>query len=97
MTDTGNTLKLPTVLDITGAPSLLESCRELQLVQGSLSLDASEVERFTTPALQILLALFKKRNNANLPTCIINPTSNFENAVKALGFDPFLKEAVTNG
>jgi ABC-type transporter Mla MlaB component len=94
MSDTPSEIVLSSVLDITGAPALLDLCKKFTDSTASLNIDASDVERITTPALQILISLIKKRLSQNLHTQV-NPRSNaFENAIKALGVSDFLTRKV---
>lgn len=98
MSDTATEIiTLPASLDIAGAADFLDQCKKLQSIPAPLCFDASGVERFTTPCLQVLVAFVKKRTESGLSLSINTPTSAFSNTVKTLGFESFFKEIVTNG
>lgn len=92
MTASPHTIALQSVLDITGAPALLQVCTEVQDDKRDILIDASDVERITTPAFQVLISLYKTRKAAGLATSISAASNVFNDAMAALGLSQFFKE-----
>jgi len=88
---------LPPSLDINHAVSFLEQCQDWRGGKGALRIDASAVERITTPALQILLALLTSRSAQNRASTITNPSEAFTRALVTLGLEPHFKEHISHG
>ncbi len=88
---------LPPILDIHHAAALLENTKSWGDSRGHLYINASSVERVTTPALQILLALLTYRRNHRRPASIQAPTDAFIQAIATLGLEPFFKEHLVHG
>jgi chemotaxis protein CheX len=75
---------LPQILDLTQAQSLQQSLMAL-LAGGAVVLDASAVERMSTPCMQVLLAAGRVAEAANSPFQIVNASDVFLAAVADLG------------
>ena len=80
----GALIKLPQVLDLTQAQSLRDAM-EARLNDGPLVLDASAVERMSTPCAQVLLAAGRAADLAGCPFQIIAPSDAFLAALADLG------------
>ena len=92
MSDSMHHIALTPVLDITGAPALLKMCNQHADNQLPLTIDASNVERITTPAFQILIACITKRRAQNLSTTIASQSDAFKDSAKTLGFAAFFNQ-----
>ncbi len=79
--------KLPSVLDLTGAQSLRDTLVAL-LGDGSLLLDASAVERMSTPCAQVLLAA----DLAGSPFQVFEASDVFQAALADLGLQDEFKK-----
>lgn len=97
MPDAFHTIAIPSVLDITGAPALLARCKELAQTNSPIAIDASGVERITTPALQVLVALLKKRRTQGFATTIAPQSEHFMTTVKTLGLTSFFEQEQAHG
>ncbi len=75
---------LPQVLDMIQATPLRTLLAEL-VVGTPLVLDASEVERMSTPCAQVLLATGRAATSAGLPFRIRNASGAFQTAIADLG------------
>jgi chemotaxis protein CheX len=81
---------LPQVLDLTQAQNLRDSMTAL-LGDGALVLDASDVERMSTPCAQVLLATGRAADLAGSPFQIINTSDVFRSALADLGLQAEFK------
>jgi anti-anti-sigma regulatory factor len=81
---------LPQVLDLTQAQNLRDSMTTL-LADGALVLDASEVERMSTPCAQVLLATGRAADLAGSSFQIINVSDVFRSALADLGLQAEFK------
>lgn len=77
---------LPASLDLTQAPVIREQLVSL-LHGGDVALDASAVERMSTPCLQVLLAAGRAAEAAHCTFQIVNASSCFREAVADLGLE----------
>ena len=79
--DIDETLKLPAVLDLAAAESLLTAFHQ-RLAEGQpLRLDASEVEKLTLPCIQIILAAIRTYDQVTIEI----PSIGFASAFADLG------------
>ena len=83
--------KLPQVLDLTQAQSLRDAMAA-RLGDGPLVLDASAVERMSTPCAQVLLAAGRTADLAGFPLQIIDPSDVFLAALADLGLQAEFKK-----
>jgi anti-anti-sigma regulatory factor len=82
--------RLPQVLDLTRAQDLRETMAA-QLGDGSVLLDASAVERMSTPCVQVLLAVGRAADLAGSPFQIIDASDAFRAALADLGLQAEFK------
>lgn len=82
--------RLPQVLDLTQAQNLRDSMAA-RLSEGALVLDASAVERMSTPCMQVLLAAGRAADLAGSPFQIINVSDVFRTALADLGLQAEFK------
>ena len=78
---------LPQILDFTQAQPLRDSMVVL-LSGDTLLLDASAVERMSTPCAQVLLATGRAAASAGASFKILNASSAFRTALADLGLQP---------
>ena len=83
--------RLPSVLDLTGAQSLRDTLVAL-LGDGSLLLDASAVERMSTPCVQVLLAAARAADLAGSPFQVLDASEVFQAALADLGLQDEFKK-----
>ena len=76
--------RLPSGLDLTGAQFLRDTL-VAQLTDGSLLLDASAVERMSTPCVQVLLAAARAADLAGSPFQVRDASEVFQAALADLG------------
>lgn len=77
-------IRLPAVLDLTQATQLRDDMLAV-LAQGAALLDASEVERMSTPSAQVLLATGRAAQAAGVDFRIVGASETFRNALLDLG------------
>lgn len=77
-------IKLPQELDLTAARSLRNSLAE-QMTNGAVVVDASTVERASTPCMQVLLAAARSADAAGVSFTITNASDAFGRALADLG------------
>jgi anti-anti-sigma regulatory factor len=83
---TGSSEKLSAVADLQAAGALKARLEEALAAGASLSLDASDVQRVSSPYLQVLAAgvdAFAKTDGSSLE--IVEPSEAFAEAVTTLG------------
>lgn len=85
-----NRLSLTPVLDLRVAEPLLQAFREAVEHGGELVIDASMVERMSTPCIQILLAATAELETKGVPFSLFGPTDAFIEAFDDLGLFPVL-------
>lgn len=88
---------LPSILDISAASALLSTCKDMQDEAEPLLLDATAVERITTPAFQVIISLIKTRKAAGRLTQLQSASTPFTDAAGALGLSGFFKEEAAHG
>jgi anti-anti-sigma regulatory factor len=76
--------RLPQVLDIVQAKDLCDSLISL-ISQGSVRLDAGDVERMSTPAAQVILAAGRAADVSGIDFKIVNASEAFRNGLHDLG------------
>jgi chemotaxis protein CheX len=82
----GAQIRLPQVLDLTQAQNLRDTMAA-RLSGGPLVLDASAVERMSTPCVQVLLAAGRAADLAGSPFQFINASDVFRTALADLGIE----------
>ncbi len=97
MSKASHRFELSPVLDITGAHALREACLGLVTKRSTITLDASLVERITTPAIQILVSLIKSRRESGYGTQIAAASETFEKTVATLGLASFFAQEQVHG
>jgi len=75
---------LPQILDFSAARSLRDTISPL-VVLGAMTLDASMVERMSTPCMQVLLATGRAAQSLGASFTIINASPVFLSAIVDLG------------
>jgi chemotaxis protein CheX len=83
--------KLPAVLDLTQAQNLRDTM-VAQLGKPPLLLDASAVERMSTPCAQVLLAAGRAADLAGSPFRIVDASDVFRTALADLGLQAEFKK-----
>lgn len=83
--DSGRRLVLAPVLDILMAAPLRELLRESLIVGARLEVDASAVERMSTPCVQVLVAASRAFAEKGVDLVILRPTEAFMGALFELG------------
>jgi anti-anti-sigma regulatory factor len=78
---------LPQILDLTWASALRDTLAEL-LAEQSIVIDASAVERMSTPCAQVLLAAGRTAHATRVPFRILNASAVFRAALADLGLQP---------
>jgi chemotaxis protein CheX len=84
--DSGDMNRLPQVLDLTQAQNLRDTM-VARLSDGPRILDASAVERMSTPCAQVLLAAGRAADLAGSAFQIINASDVFRTALADLGLE----------
>lgn len=82
---------LPAMLSINAAAELRKDLLHLLDGSGSIEVDASEVERITTPCIQVILAMEKSAASAGRKFRVIAPSEAFSDAFKTLGLSSYLQ------
>lgn len=80
----GDHCRSPDILDLAAARDLLERLRA-GLTAGVCRIDASEVQRLSTPCAQVLFAAGVESERLGRPLRISNPSEAFETAINDLG------------
>lgn len=81
------TYDLPRELDLLAAESLKEKLLDFLHQDGDLVVDAAEVERISTPCIEVLFAAGTAFHNTDRKLQIENPSEYFNDALTALGLD----------
>lgn len=85
--------KLGASLDISHAERVCAEMRKyISKAKGKIILDASEVERITTPCIQILLSVAHLSKRDGLSFKVSSPTDVFCTAMEDIGLSDELKE-----
>jgi anti-anti-sigma regulatory factor len=90
--DGGRRLKLPAVLDLLAAEGLREALKETVVLGGRLELDASQVERMSTPCIQVMLAGARAMADGGVAFSLDQPSDAFMNGFYDLGLAAELAE-----
>lgn len=85
-----NTILFDPSLDIAGAAQLQQQLNGVLLSKTPVALDAANVERVDTAALQVLTAFFKDAEAANLTVQWQHASEALTNAARLLGLGPSL-------
>jgi len=85
------TYQLEKFSDISKAEVLHEKLESYLNDGVSLTIDASQIERIDTSAMQVLIALFVTMDKQHTQTQIINPSDAFLKAASMLGVSDFLR------
>jgi anti-anti-sigma regulatory factor len=85
--------RLPQVLDIVQAKDLCDSLISL-ISQGPVLLDASDVERMSTPAAQVILAAGRAAAASGVDFKITKASDAFRNGLQDLGLQHEFKNWV---
>jgi len=85
-TEQGNaSLKLPTEIGIHNVHYIKAECDQLLALSGQVDLDASQVSRVDTAALQLLYALIKKLAEQDRTVVWLSPSETLRQAAASLG------------
>ena len=83
-------IKLDEKLDISKAENMLQVLKEAVEQGGSMSLDASAVNRIDTAGLQLLFSFKKTLEDQGSKMEITHPSQEFVNSARLVGFDNVL-------
>lgn len=83
-------MKMTSVLDMSCSGELLTVLRKAVSTSKNLSLDVIDVERVSTPSIQVILAAAKKVEQAGGEFLILNVSSGFERGMRELGLMEYL-------
>lgn len=83
-------LTIPPIFDNTVASSFYDSVRALDLTN-DVTLDGSQISRFSSLALQVLLSLEKSLQLSGKALHIANPSSDFQTMMKDVGLGDALQ------
>ena len=81
---------LPAILDVSAAAALLQTLNDILGTGEGVSIEAGEVQRVTTPGLQVLAAAAKSFSEKGLPFGYGNRASPLTDAAQTLGLGPAL-------
>ena len=87
----GTVFKLPAQVDISSAASFFDSVNAAY-ASGSITFDASKVDRITTPGVQILLSATKTAKENGGKASVLEPSESFKTIISDLGFSNQLNE-----
>lgn len=87
-------IALPAVLDQRVAEALSSEIARA-LAGGGVSLDASGVDRVTTPGVQFLLAAGAAADAAAAPFALAEPSAALASAISTLGLEPRFARWIT--
>lgn len=92
---TSNVFTLDPICDISAAEGLLEKMRAYAEHASAVCVDGSQVERFTTPAAQILLSVKKHCDDTGKAFTLQSASQAMTHALATLGLDSqFIHEDV---
>lgn len=92
MSDESPPVILEASLDISRAEALKAQLMDALETQPALRLQAEAVERITTPAIQIILALLRSCDKAGKPCEILSPSEAMQTAFAQLGLSDHLQQ-----
>lgn len=84
-------VQLPEVLTITAAPDLKNLLLNMLDTSSGLNIDAKNVERITTPCVQILIAAANMCAADGKSFKLISPSPAFSDALTMLGLSSYLQ------
>lgn len=87
---------LVSILDMSVADDLLSQLRESVAGHKNLSLNAQNVERLSTPCVQIMLAAATEIENKGGRFTVENASKGFERSMRELGLSDHLKNWSAN-
>lgn len=82
--------RLPQILDFARAKDL-HGAMIAAIANGPVRLEASDVERMSTPAAQVLLAAGRAADAAHIDFHIVNPSEAFRHGLADLGLEAEFK------
>ncbi|MFN4312373.1 MAG: STAS domain-containing protein [Ferrovibrio sp.] len=88
--DDATQLGLVASMDLRTAEPLLHSFHEIMASGGKVVIDASAVERLSTPCVQILLSAVQHMEQHGIPFIVKSPSDAFVSAFDDLGLFSFL-------
>jgi chemotaxis protein CheX len=88
--DDATQIALAASMDLRAAEPLLHSFHEILAQGGRVVIDASVVERLSTPCVQILLSAAKHMEEHGIPFVVKSPSDAFVSAFDDLGLFSFL-------
>lgn len=88
--DDATQLALVASMDLRTAEPLLHSFHEIMAAGGKVVIDASAVERLSTPCVQILLSAAQHMEQHSIPFVVKSPSDAFVSAFDDLGLFSFL-------
>lgn len=88
--DDATQLGLVASMDLRTAEPLLHSFHEIMATGGKVVIDASAVERLSTPCVQILLSAAQHMEQHGIPFVVKAPSDAFVSAFDDLGLFSFL-------
>ncbi|MFC3050818.1 STAS domain-containing protein [Kordiimonas pumila] len=83
--DKNLSFSLPQVLDLLAAQGLKDKLLEFFDLEGDLLIEGSDVERISTPCIEVLVAAQKAFKNAERAFQIKNPSEYLSEAFETLG------------
>lgn len=89
-TDDATQLNLVASMDLRAADPLLHSFHEIMGQGGRVVIDASAVDRLSTPCVQILLSAVQHMEQHDIPFVIRSPSDAFVTAFDDLGLFSYL-------
>lgn len=84
-------LELPAILDLSAARTLKELLQNALPGEGDLVVDASSVQRLTTPCLQVLVSAARLSETGGPALRLRNVPAAFAEMVSMLGLSPALR------
>jgi len=86
---------LPAIVDITTVSSLhRDLSKVVNAKKKKIILDSAVVEKITTPAVQVILALFKTLEENKVQYSVENMSENFKQCLEDIGFGKKIEEWV---
>jgi len=88
--DDGMQLTLAATMDIRAAEPLLHSVQEVLASGSKVTVDASAVDRLSTPCVQVLISGIQQMEQSSIPFVIKSPSDAFVSAFDDLGLFSYL-------
>ncbi len=86
----GTQLKLAAAMDIRAADPLLQTVQEALAGGGKIVIEASAVDRLSTPCVQVLIAALQHMEQNGIPFVLKSPSDAFVSAFDDLGLFSYL-------